>query len=109
MEYFKFYQKFHELDIENINPAGTKPFDSFFQKITQEKIDHQVSKDLTSSERKICVGLALGLTAKEIARARGSSNRTVETHIANIKMKVGCKRLPPILLMRLMAECPLPD
>ena len=64
--------------------------------------DDNSPRALTATEEKICIGLALGLTAKEIAKARGSSYRTIERHIANIKIKIGCRRLPPILLMQLV-------
>ena len=42
---------------------------------------------LTESEKRVCSGLFLGLSAKEIAKLRGISHRTVENHIANIRRK----------------------
>ena len=107
MDYYDFYQNFHEQKSETPNTASINPLDHVLSAFTKNKIDHSATKNLTSTEKKICIGLALGLTAKEIAKTRGSSNRTIETHIANIKMKIGCKRLPPILLMHLMLSRPL--
>ena len=56
--------------------------------------------ELTPTQLQICVGLSLGLTAKEIARIRGSSYRTIETHIGSIKLKLQNKKLSPLLLAR---------
>ena len=103
MEYYDFYQRFNELGLKTANKASANSLDSLLGTITQNNTERNISAELTPTEKKICVGLALGLTAKEIARARSSSNRTIETHIANIKMKIGCKRLAPILLMQLMS------
>jgi DNA-binding NarL/FixJ family response regulator len=60
------------------------------------------ARRLTPAEKEICIGLALGLSAKEIGKVRSASNRTIETQISNIKMKVGCRRLPPVLLSELV-------
>lgn len=57
-------------------------------------------KELTPTQLQICVGLALGLTAKEIAKIRGSSYRTIETHISSIKLKLQTKKLSPLILAR---------
>ena len=105
MEYYDFYQKFHEMDPKTAYTTETNSLNSLLNTITKKNVKRDLFKELTPTEKKICVGLALGLTAKEIAKARGSSNRTIETHIANIKMKADCKRLPPILLMRLISSC----
>ena len=48
---------------------------------------------ITPTEQLVCLGLFLNLTSKEIARTRGVSFRTIETHISNLKMKIGSKRL----------------
>ena len=56
--------------------------------------------ELTTTQLQICVGLSLGLTAKEIAKIRGSSYRTIETHIGSIKLKLQSKKLSPLLLAR---------
>ena len=52
----------------------------------------------TDTEREICVGLYIGLSAKSIAEWRDCSPRTVENHIANIKRKVGGGALTPLLI-----------
>ena len=52
----------------------------------------------TDSEREICVGIYIGLSAKSIAELRDCSPRTVENHIANIKRKVGGGALTPLLI-----------
>ena len=71
--------------------------------------DHLISAQsmskLTQSERQIIVGLFFGLSAKEIAIARGSSNRTVEGHVASIRLKMGGERLSGIILSGLFEDC----
>jgi DNA-binding CsgD family transcriptional regulator len=62
----------------------------------QQKIMLKVK--FTDSEREICAGLYIGLSAKSIAELRGCSPRTVENHIANIKRKVGGGALTPLLI-----------
>ena len=57
---------------------------------------------LTATERRICFGLLNGLSAKEVARHRSCSHRTVENHIAKIKSKFGVKTLSPILLANII-------
>lgn len=57
---------------------------------------------LSASERRICFGLLNGLSAKEVARHRNCSFRTVENHIAKIKSKFGVKTLSPILLSNII-------
>ena len=52
---------------------------------------------LTATERRICFGLLNGLSAKQVARHRNCSYRTVENHIAKIKSKFGVKTLSPVL------------
>ena len=114
MVFFKLYQELYELDslknnegvldLSHINLSHhdltelnhTNSYFSADQSSSRPK--------LTITEELVCVGMAFGLTAKEIAKARGSSYRTIERHIANIKAKVGCKRLPPIMLMRLVEK-----
>ena len=65
----------------------------------------EVRSVLTQSEQQVIVGLFLGLSAKEIANGRKSSNRTVEGHVASIKLKIGKKRLSGIVLSALFEEC----
>jgi DNA-binding NarL/FixJ family response regulator len=60
---------------------------------------------LTRSERQIVIGLFLGLSAKEMAIARNSSNRTVEAHVASIKIKMGGERLSGLILSALFEDC----
>jgi DNA-binding NarL/FixJ family response regulator len=60
---------------------------------------------LTRSERQIIVGLFLGLSAKEMAIARNSSNRTIEAHVASIKIKMGGERLSGLILSALFEDC----
>jgi len=117
MIYLDCYRKLNDSQFDNVKAV----------KAVESQLHHhilaEVSKvmlgvrprKLTLTEEQVCVGLALGLSAKEIAKVRGSSNRTIETHIARIKTKIGCKRLPPILLVQLaqkfisisMANCQL--
>jgi len=68
-------------------------------------ISAQSRSQLTRSERQIVVGLFLGLSAKEIAIVRESSNRTVEGHVASIKLKMGGERLSGIILSALFEDC----
>jgi DNA-binding NarL/FixJ family response regulator len=52
----------------------------------------------TTAELEICFGLLIGLSAKEIAKYRDCSNRTVENHIANIKGKLNINQISPLML-----------
>ncbi len=52
---------------------------------------------LTAREREILQDLANCLSAKEIARSRGISHRTVEVHKAKIKFKLGARNLAEVL------------
>lgn len=45
---------------------------------------------LTAREVSCLAQVALGLTVKEIAQTLGISYRTVESHMNNIKNKLGC-------------------
>ena len=102
MDYVGFYAEL--FDNNFINTENVKNID--FTDLVKNTINELPSEDgprkLTPAEKEICLGLALGLSAKEIGKVRSASNRTIETHIANIKMKIGCKRLPPILLSELL-------
>ena len=60
--------------------------------------------EITISERQICLGLLFGLSAKEIARMRNCSNRTVENHVANIKRKYNIRNLTPLILGNIIAS-----
>lgn len=60
---------------------------------------------LTRTEQQIVVGLFLGLSAKEIANTRDTSNRTVEGHITAIKRKLGVKKLSGYILASIFEEC----
>jgi|TARA_B110000879_G_scaffold90276_1_gene124098 DNA-binding CsgD family transcriptional regulator len=62
----------------------------------QQEIMRKVK--FTDSEREICAGLYIGLSAKLIGELRDCSPRTVENHIANIKRKVGGGSLTPLLI-----------
>ena len=105
MGYFEYYEKLNNNKFKNINNEASKSIrDHILEQIITVAPEQEGPRKLSDTEKQICVGLALGLSAKEIAKARGSSNRTIETHIANIKIKVGCKRLPPVLLMVLIEK-----
>jgi|TARA_B110000879_G_C10721835_1_gene336888 DNA-binding CsgD family transcriptional regulator len=54
---------------------------------------------LTGIEKHICLLLLTGNTAKEIASLRSCSYRTVERHVANIKIKIGGVKLSPAALL----------
>lgn len=54
---------------------------------------------LTDIELHICSLMFSGRTAKEIAVYRSCSYRTVERHIANVKIKIGGLKLSPAALV----------
>jgi DNA-binding CsgD family transcriptional regulator len=54
---------------------------------------------LTAIEKHICSLMFTGHTAKEIAVLRSCSYRTVERHIANLKLKIGELKLSPAALL----------
>ena len=54
---------------------------------------------LTAIEKHICLLMFMGHTAKEIAGLRSCSYRTVERHIANLKIKIGDLKLSPAALL----------
>jgi len=85
-----------------IETVSTK-FASSFSTITV--VNKERRSMLTKTEKKVIVGLFLGLAAKEIARTRKSSSRTVEGHIASIKQKLGVKKLSGIHLSIIFEEC----
>ena len=104
MVYFDYYKKLSECKFENMDIAVSESTRHHILTKFTELASAKGPRKLTVTERQVCVGLALGLSTKEIAKARGSSNRTVEAHIANIKTKIGCSRLSPILLVQLAKE-----
>ena len=77
------------------------------------EIDHLTGKHsrfaskqvcITEAEHEVLAGLALGLTAKEIAKVRRVSSRTIEQQIANVKMKLGQTKLSPIVLINILSN-----
>jgi DNA-binding NarL/FixJ family response regulator len=54
---------------------------------TGEPADTPLAK-LTGREREVLIGVARGLTTKEIAAQQNTSGRTVETHRANLMRKL---------------------
>ncbi|WP_339340239.1 helix-turn-helix transcriptional regulator [uncultured Oceanicoccus sp.] len=100
MIYFDCYRKLNDSQFDNIKVVESQLRHHIRTEVSKVVLGVSPRK-LTITEEQVCVGLALGLSAKEIAKVRGSSNRTVETHIARIKIKIGCKRLPPVLLVQL--------
>jgi|SaaInlStandDraft_1057018.scaffolds.fasta_scaffold73184_2 DNA-binding NarL/FixJ family response regulator len=70
------------------------------------KVDYdKLVARLTQSEKQVLVGLSLGLSAKEIAKTRGTSNRTVEGHVSSIRIKTNEQRLSPLLMSELFSRC----
>lgn len=63
---------------------------------------------ITEAEHEVLAGLALGLTAKEIAKVRGVSSRTIEQQVANVKMKLGQTKLSPIVLINILSNLSSP-
>tara|TARA_B110000908_G_scaffold25936_1_gene29902 strand:+ start:147 stop:458 length:312 start_codon:yes stop_codon:yes gene_type:complete len=59
---------------------------------------------ITEAEYEVLAGLALGLTAKEIAKVRRVSSRTIEQQVANVKMKLGRTKLSPIVLINILSN-----
>ena len=107
MDYLNYYSELHKNNFDlklNVKTAG---FSELVKNTINQLPSGESPRKLTPTEKQICIGLALGLSAKEIGKVRDASNRTIETHIANIKMKVGCKRLPPILLSELLVHLDL--
>lgn len=74
----------------------------FFDKLSINKDSPNM---LTKTEKQVIVGLYLGLAAKEIAKVRSSSSRTIEVHIATIKQKLNVKKLSGIFLSTLFEKC----
>jgi len=67
--------------------------------------DKEALSRLTRTEQQIVVGLFLGLSAKEIANIRLTSNRTVEGHTAAIKHKLGVTKLSGYVLSTIFEKC----
>ncbi|OAI22910.1 hypothetical protein A1351_20290 [Methylosinus sp. R-45379] len=55
----------------------------------QPPTSERILDKLTPRERQVAVHMAKGLLNKEIATIIGISNRTVETHVLHIKLKIG--------------------
>ena len=72
------------------------------QEILSKTACHLSVSPLTAIEYAVCSLLFLGNTAKEIATIRNCSFRTIEKHIENIKMKIGGRRLSPIILVAII-------
>jgi DNA-binding CsgD family transcriptional regulator len=64
---------------------------NFFSQILKK------SSTLTTKEASCLLHIANGLSAKEIGKLMNISYRTVEIHIANIKVKLGCKSKQEII------------
>jgi DNA-binding CsgD family transcriptional regulator len=92
-----------DLDLSDILTNGSEL--SLQRAATEAYLQSQntvLKVSLTATERRICFGLLNGLSAKQIARHRNCSYRTVENHIAKIKSKFGVKTLSPILLANII-------
>jgi DNA-binding CsgD family transcriptional regulator len=64
-----------------------------------KKIDSYLRvSPLTKIESHVCLLLYLGKTAKEMASIRNCSYRTIERHVANIKIKIRGEKLSPAVL-----------
>jgi two-component system response regulator NreC len=59
------------------------------QLVLNEQSPSPQTPELTPRERQVLVGIAEGLTNKEIAERLGVSVRTVETHREHIMQKLG--------------------
>lgn len=79
---------------KNCNPIDNN---SIFFKQPIERYDGSFSK-LTKREKECLFYLLKGLTAKEIARVMDISNRTIETHVGNIKMKLGVRKKSEVMI-----------
>ncbi|WP_051949238.1 LuxR C-terminal-related transcriptional regulator [Methylosinus sp. PW1] len=56
---------------------------------TQQSTADSILDKLTPRERQVAVHMAKGLLNKQIGEILGVSNRTVETHVLHIKLKIG--------------------
>lgn len=56
---------------------------------TQQSTADSILARLTPCERQVAVQMAKGLLNKQIGEILGISNRTVETHVLHIKLKIG--------------------
>lgn len=62
------------------------------------QLDH-ISLDILSSREKQCAYFLLnGMTAKEIGHQLGLSNRTIETYIEHIKIKLQCRNKTQLII-----------
>jgi DNA-binding NarL/FixJ family response regulator len=67
----------------------------------------EILSRLTTKEVMVIEALADGESAKSIARAHNNSPRTIEKHIANIKVKLGVDRLSPRMIMLVLESVTL--
>ena len=99
-ERLKFFANQIERDeIDSGNPDFFPPEAKIF---LQEVLESIQKVEITKAERQICFGLFLGLTAKEIGKGKGCSNRTVENHIANVKRKLNVTTIAPMHLQTII-------
>lgn len=56
-----------------------------------------IDQQITKKELKCGFALLKGKTAKETALEFNRSQRTVEHHLANLKIKLGCKRKSEVI------------
>lgn len=61
---------------------------------------------LTSREREILSLLAQGLRLAQIAEELGISQKTVESHLENLKEKLGCRSVPELRALALRWQTP---
>lgn len=100
MERLKFFSIQIEKDEVDLgNPEFFSPEAKIF---LQEVLESIQKVEITKAERQICFGLFLGLTAKEIGKGKGCSNRTVENHIANVKRKLNVTTIAPMHLQTII-------
>ncbi|MEM7209678.1 MAG: response regulator transcription factor [Pseudomonadota bacterium] len=83
--------------VHAVHAGGTYFSEAMSQHLLNEGDDEQSKKSLSEREIEVLTLLAQGLTNKQIAKQLALSPRTVETHRANVKQKLGAASFAEML------------
>lgn len=89
----------------NLNQHSPAYFLSFIlnsgllNSVTNQSLEHEINHHSLTKMQKACASLiSKGYTAKAIGKHLNISSRTVETHISNMKDKLGCRNKTDLIL-----------
>jgi DNA-binding CsgD family transcriptional regulator len=90
------------INVNNDEPKEQKVLQTFLSNISINKLSKGKMREfqqLTSRQKECLQWVCMGKTAEEIGIILGCSQRTVEAHINNIKIKLDCTRITQIIYL----------